>query len=255
MRDSDNRIQRIWILAKHDFLQRYYGSSLGVIWAFLNPIFRLAIYYFVFAFLIFKNRDPDFVLYLYLGVMPWTFFAESTKRGMKVFNNKRYLIENIQIAKYDLFIAHIVSVAFALAFNMAIYFIFRLFFDVELTLHVLWLPWLLLNLICVGFLASITLSTIFLFIRDLDHVWDILLMAMFWTVPIIWDQRVIFDHYSFMLYINPLTGIVINIREVLLYGRHPVYDLLLYDLAFTLILAAGSLLIFKRYAKYAAELR
>lgn len=252
---DSHRFQRIWVLAKHDFLQRYYGSYLGVIWAFLNPMFRLTIYYLVFSFLIFKNRDPEFILYLFLGVMPWSFFSESTKRGMKVLMNKRYLIENIRIVKLDLFVSHTLSASFALGFNMAIYFLFRLFFDVELTFHAFWLLPLLLNLLLIGFLVSMLLSTLFLFFRDLDHVWDIAMMAGFWTVPIIWDQRFIFENYTFMLYVNPLTGIVINIRQVLLYGQHPIYDLLLYDLAFTGAIALVAMLVFNRYAKLAAERR
>jgi ABC-type polysaccharide/polyol phosphate export permease len=252
---DNNRTQRIWVLARHDFLQRYYGSYLGVIWAFLNPMFRLAIYYFVFAFLIFKNRDPEFILYLFLGIMPWAFFAESTKRGMKVLMNKRYLIENIRIVKLDLFVSHIISASISLGFNMAIYFVFRLFFDVELTAFALWLPWLLFNLLCIGLTISLILSTLFLFFRDLDHVWDIVLMAGFWTVPIIWDQQYIFDNYTFMLYVNPLTGIVINIREVLMYGHEPIFSLLLYDLGYTAALGLLAFFLFNRYAKLAAEKR
>jgi len=243
------------VLAKHDFLQRYYGSFLGVIWAFLNPMFRLAIYYFVFAFLIFKNRDPEFILYLFLGIMPWSFFSECTKKGMKVLQNKRYLIENIRILRTDLFVAHVLSALIALGFNMAIYFVFRLFFDVEITLHALWLVMYIFMLLAFGFALSMLLSTAFIFFRDLDHVWDIVLMAGFWTVPIIWDQQFIFDNYTFMLYINPITGIVINIREVLLYGHPPLMGLMLYDMAYIGLLLLISFALFKKYSPIAAEKR
>ncbi|HAS36509.1 MAG TPA: ABC transporter permease, partial [Flavobacteriales bacterium] len=68
------RWERVWLLAKMDFLQRYYGSSLGLLWAFLNPLARLLVYYFVFSYLIFKNQDPDFILYLFMGIIVWGFF-------------------------------------------------------------------------------------------------------------------------------------------------------------------------------------
>jgi ABC-type polysaccharide/polyol phosphate export permease len=76
-----NRLERIWILAKTDFKKRYYGTSLGILWALINPIFQLIIYYFVFS-VFFKNDVPNFSLYLFSGLILWMFISESNKKGM-----------------------------------------------------------------------------------------------------------------------------------------------------------------------------
>lgn len=250
---NSHRAQRIWVIAKNDFLQRYYDSWLGVLWAFLNPAARIAIYYLVFAFLIFKNNDPNFILYLFLGVIPWSFFAESTKRGMKVITSKRYLIENIRMSRHELFVAHIVSALLGFAFNMGTYFLFRLFFDAPLSMHALWAIPSLVLLVVFAYSVSQLLSIVFAFMRDLDHVWDIALMAGFWSVPVIWDQNFVFEHYQFMLYINPITGVVINLRQALLFDQAPHWNLMLWDAAYVGIALLLSTWAFNRWSHLAVE--
>ncbi len=249
------RWERVWLLAKMDFLQRYYGSSLGLLWAFLNPLARLLVYYFVFSYIIFKNQDPDFILYLFMGIIVWGFFLEMTKRGMKALEMKRYLLENVEINRHDIQLAHSFTVVFAFGFNILMYFVFCFFFDVSFGLPLLWFFPLLAILYVFSLGVSLVLSTIFIQIRDLDHIWEIVLLIGFWTVPIIWDQSFIFDHYRFMLYVSPITGELINFRDILLYNRMPHMDLLLYDLAYTVIFYLGALAFFKRFAKGAAQRR
>jgi len=68
-----NRYERIWVLAKTSFLKRYYGSFLGVVWAFINPAVHLMIYYIVFT-VVFRSRVEDFALFLFLGLIMLMFF-------------------------------------------------------------------------------------------------------------------------------------------------------------------------------------
>jgi len=147
-----NRFQRIWILAKTDFTQRYYGSAIGLAWAFLHPFFKLIVYYFVFSYLIFRNRDPDFVLYLFTGIITWQFFSEATKKGMNLLTSKRYLIQNIRINKLDIFYASILSVLIGYGFNFLSYFIISLFFKITFSVYLFFLPLLIFNL-CLFVLA------------------------------------------------------------------------------------------------------
>ncbi|PJA97946.1 MAG: hypothetical protein CO128_09900, partial [Ignavibacteriales bacterium CG_4_9_14_3_um_filter_30_11] len=78
---ESNKIERIWILAKSNFRKRYYGSSLGIIWALINPLFLLVIYYFIFN-VIFNNQIENFILYMFSGFLIWMFFEEASKEGL-----------------------------------------------------------------------------------------------------------------------------------------------------------------------------
>jgi ABC-2 type transport system permease protein len=212
------RLERIGMLAATEYYQRYYGSKLGVIWAFLNPLFRILIYYLAFTYLIFRNRDPQFILYLFLGITVWQYFSENTNKGVTLLKGKKYLIQNVGMAKSDIFFASALSTSVSFALNVFLYCIVSLWFDVEYSFTSLLVIALFFNLFLIVVGVSMILSTIHLYFTDFKHVWDISLLLGFWTVPIIWDSAYVYTTYPFMLYGNPITGILVNLRNVLLYN-------------------------------------
>lgn len=227
------------MLAITEYYQRYYGSKLGVIWAFLNPLFRILIYYLAFTYLIFRNRDPQFILYLFLGITVWQYFSENTNRGITLLRGKKYLIQNVGMAKSDIFFASALSTSVSFGLNILLYWIVSLWFNVDYTASALIVIALFLNLFIIVVGVSMILSTIHLYFSDFKHVWDISLLLGFWTVPIIWDSTYVYTTYPFMLYGNPITGILVNLRNILLYNApidFTVFALdLLYGLLFLLI--------------------
>ena len=92
---DNNRLERIWLMSKFDFVARYYGSFLGLFWALLKPLFELLIYYFVFT-VIFNNRTENFASFLFLGIILFQFFTEAAGGSLRIFKSKRYLLENIK---------------------------------------------------------------------------------------------------------------------------------------------------------------
>jgi len=74
---ENNRFERIWTLAKVDFKKRYYDSVLGMVWALLNPLLRLAVYTLAFEFI--RNAQfENFHIYLFSALLCWMFFTELT---------------------------------------------------------------------------------------------------------------------------------------------------------------------------------
>ncbi|MCB0688874.1 MAG: ABC transporter permease, partial [Saprospiraceae bacterium] len=133
---ENNRLERIWKLAQIDFMRRYYNDRLGLVWALLNPLFQIVVYYLVFT-RVFGNRDPHYVLILSSGILFWGVFAEITKGGMAVVMSKRYLIENIQFDKLDLFISYALSVFMGFLFNLGVYLLLAIFMHADLNQNVL----------------------------------------------------------------------------------------------------------------------
>ena len=134
------------MLASTEYYQRYYGSRLGVIWAFLNPLFRILIYYLAFSYLIFRNRDPQFILYLFLGITVWQYFSENTNKGISLLKGKKYLIQNVGMAKSDIFIASALSTSVSFGLNIVIYFLISFWFDVSYSFNSILVIALFVNL-------------------------------------------------------------------------------------------------------------
>ena len=88
-----SRLERIWKLAQTEFKKRYYNDRLGLLWALMNPLFQVAVFYWVFTYIFNRVSEgiPNFALFLFGGIIAWQAFVETTKKCMKVLSTKRYL--------------------------------------------------------------------------------------------------------------------------------------------------------------------
>lgn len=249
---ENNRLERIWKLAVIDFKRRYYNSFLGLFWALLNPLFRLTIYYFVFT-IVLKPKIENYGLYLFLGLILWMFFSEGTSKSFSILRSKRYLLESIQFNKIDLFYTSVISVSMGFIFNLTVYLIFAVIQGVPFTIQILWAPLIVLNLIAVILGINMLLGVGVIYLSDLQMLWTTILLAGFWLTPIFYSRGALFDKFPALLYINPLAGIVINFRNVLLHGIPPEYFLFLYTSIYSLVLLAIGVFLVKNYAHKAIE--
>lgn len=245
--------ERIWTLARVEFKLRYYGSTLGVLWAFLNPLFQLIILYTFFT-VVFPSRISYFPLYLFLGLLIHMFFAESTSKGMGLFGQYRYIIENVEINKIDLFLASLLSTFMGFVFNLGMYILFSMFFSINYTIYILYFP-VILGILCLFILAlSFMLSTLKLYLRDLNHIWDIVLLVLFYGTPIFYDERILYDHARWYYYAYPMVGIVSNARKILIDATAPDFTILSINLIISLLLFIVCYRILLKYSKRALEI-
>lgn len=249
---ENNKLERIWILAKTDFKKRYYGTSLGIVWALINPIIQLLIFYYVFT-VFFKSEINNFPLYIFLGLILWMFFTESTKKGLFTIHSNRYLLENIRIYKYDIFTSGIISNGMALMFNLFVFFAISFLFDIKYSLNILYFPLLLLNLLILVYGINLILSILYIYMRDFNHFWDIFMIAAFWVNPIVYSDKVLYEN-PIVLKLNPIAGIIINSQNTLLYGRTIDINLFVWDYVYALIILLLGILIFNKYSKKVIEI-
>lgn len=252
-RARNTALERIWILAKTEFKVRYYHSSRGVAWAFLNPLFQLIIYYTFFT-VVFPSNVPYFALYLFLGLLIQMSFIESTYKALSLFPRYRYLLENIKINKIDLFFASLLSTLLGFLFNFIMYVIFSLFFTIHYTLNVLYFP-LILFCVCLFILSvKFVLATLKLYFQDLIHVWDILTILLFYATPIFYSERIIYEKAKWYYYAYPMIGLITNARKVLIEGAPPDFILLMTNLGQCLLLFVLCFWILRQFSKRAVEI-
>jgi ABC-type polysaccharide/polyol phosphate export permease len=248
-----NRLERIYLFANHDYYIRYYGSKLGIFWAFLNPFFQILIFYFTFTVLIFRQRDPDFILYLFTGIITWQFFADTSKSSIHIFQKQRFILQNIGLPKIDFFWALIGSKFWGYMVNFVIFFLFYFIaFDGVITLKYFFLIPIWMGLIMFSLGVAFVLSTLYIFFRDLDHLWSIVLMAGFWTVPIIWDYKILYTNYSAFFYF-PITTYLVNIRKIILYNELPDMHYLWISLLISAVIACVGYFLMHKFSKKALE--
>ena len=246
-------LEQIWFLAKVDFKSRYYYHRLGILWALIRPVFELIVYYLVFKEL-FRTDIEHFALYVFSGLLFWYLFVEGTTKGINVLDSKRYLIESIQFKKINLFYAMTASSLLAFGFNFMAYLLVSTFLSVPF-LHVglFFLISAVLNtcLLIVG--VGMLLSALSIYIKDIRHLWDMIVMAGFWLTPIVYSESMMNETLPVIKYINPMAPIVLNMHRTFLYNEKPDYGVMLYGWLLAIVLFVIGYVVFKRYSHKAAE--
>lgn len=249
---ENNRLERIWKLAQVDFKKRYYNDKFGLLWALINPITQITIYYFVFT-RIFQRGQPYFALYLFSATLLWLAFSQGTTLGSKILSNKRYLTENIQFKWIDLHTSHMLSVLMGLVFNLGAYLVMLLLTDATIGKYFYFFPIVLITwyFLTAGF--SILLSLIRPIFYDIIHLWPLVIMVGFWVSGIVFPGTFYFDNYSWFLHVNPFVGLLLNVRACLLVGHEIHISLLMENLFFSICLYSFARFLFNKYAKSVVE--
>lgn len=114
----------IWKLAKNDFKKRYAGSYMGAIWAMIQPVVTVAMYYIVFDKIMGNTgrgaEDVPFVLFLTAGLVPWFYFSEALNHGTNAMLEYNYLVKKVVFKISILPIIKIIAATFIHMFFAAV---------------------------------------------------------------------------------------------------------------------------------------
>jgi ABC-type polysaccharide/polyol phosphate export permease len=250
---ENNRYERIWKLAQVDFKKRYYNDKLGLFWALLNPLFKIAIYYMVFTH-VFKIDIENYAVFLFAGLILWMAWTEASGKGLSIIQSKKYLIQNIKFNHIDLYISLTISVFIGFMFNLAAYLIFVLGVGIPWTLNILYMPLILLNvfILCIG--TSMILTVIQIYFKDIKHMWAIITLAGFWSSGIFRRGELFLEAFPPLRVINPFVGIVMNMRAISFDGIGPDWHLMGINYATGLVVLITGLLLYRNYSHKAIEM-
>lgn len=251
-------------MVRTDFKLRYQASILGYLWSVMKPLFMFAILYVIFAKVLKLGTEPNYALSLLLGVVLWNFFAEGTSGALKSVVAKGSLIRKIDIPRYLIPVASVASAFINMMLNLFVVFIFVAFgSDTAVSWATLTiLPLLILELVLFTLAAGIFLSALYVKLRDIDHIWEVVRQALFYSMPIIYPlSRVPSETIQQVMLMNPLVQIIEDARSVVTYSgvvRIPdvftsgSFALVPVGIVFVSLVFARSY--FRKRSKYFAEL-
>ena len=213
-----NRKNRILLaeLTKTDFKLRYQGSVLGYLWALLRPLLMFAILYVVFAKLLRFGADiPHYPVYLLCGTTMWSFFTECTSQGIQAIVVRGDLLRKISFPKYIVVVSATLTAVINMLINLGVIIIFALINCVTPSP-----TWLLvfpaifeLYLLSLG--IAFLLGSINVKYRDITSIWDVLVQALFYAVPIIYPISMVATTSELaakVILINPIAQAIQDIR-------------------------------------------
>lgn len=203
-------------LVKTDFKLRYQGSVLGYVWSLLRPLALFIILYIVFSKFLKIGADiPNYPIYLLLGIVLWSYFAEVTSSSVSSIVAKGDLIRKINFPKYVIVVAGSFSALINLCLNFLIVGVFMLFSDIDIKSYVLLLPFIIIELFIFSLAVGFFLSAAFVRLRDMSHIWEVLLQAAFYATPILYPLSLLPAGAAKALMLNPMAQIIQDARFLL----------------------------------------
>ncbi|WP_137658506.1 ABC transporter permease [Bifidobacterium longum] len=209
-------------LVKTNFKLRYQGSYLGVLWSVLQPLMLFAVMYVVFVkFLKFTDGTPTFPISLLCGTCLWQFFTESTNMGMRSIVDRGDLLRKIHFPNYIIVAATTMGSMISLAINLGVVILFGFFAHAHYTWRVITVIPSILQLYAISLGVALLLGSLYVYFRDIGHIWDVILQALFYATPIIYPLSMVQKNPEFswaadFMMLMPTTQTIMDIRHNLL---------------------------------------
>lgn len=260
---SDRKL--IWNLAKNDIKKKFAGSYLGVVWAFVQPVITILLYWFVFekglnskATDLRTGIEIPFVLWLMAGLVPWFYFQEAMNGGTGVLVEYSYLVKKVVFRIDTLPVVKMISALFTHSFFVvfAIVVFWLMGYAPDLyTLQVIYYSFCMIVL-TTGIVYATGAVTVFF--RDMKEVVGIVLQIGMWVTPIMWNFETMTQIPGWaktILKLNPMYYVVSGYRDALIHkiGFWENMGLTIYFWIVTIVMFVLGTSIFKRLRPHFAD--
>lgn len=196
----------LWLLSVTEFKRTYFGTVLGYVWSLVRPLMLFAVLLFVFT-RIFRIEVPFYPVILLLGIVLFTFFQEATGQAVTSVVSQEGIVRKTQFPRLVIPLSLVLTGLMNLGLNLIAVFIFILAYGVDPMWTWLLLPVLVLLLTVFTTALCLLLSALYVRFRDVEIIWSVLAMVLFYGTPILYPVEIVPDEYREFLLINPLAPI------------------------------------------------
>jgi lipopolysaccharide transport system permease protein len=221
---------------------RYKGSVLGFGWNFLIPLLQLVVFWILFGVLLdtrprTETGEQSYVIFLFVGLLPWTFFANSLQTGAASIVSNASIVKKVRLPLQLLPAASVLSSLANFALSLVVLFVVLAVFGPRHFEGLLWLPLLIAVQIVMNLGLAYVLSALDVFYRDVEHILGVVLLAWYFLTPVLYPISVANNSTElFLLQLNPMTGVIVGYQRALLDGLPPDWTMLAYSAAVALVL-------------------
>ena len=203
-----------------EFIIRYKQTAIGILWAILQPVSLMLLFTFIFGVVLnTTQKSYPYTLFYFAGVLPWTFFSGSTNFAVGSLSGNFNLITKIYFPREIIPLSGVAINFIDYLIGLLIYFLMLFFYQVPLTWNFLWLVPLLVMLVMYTISISLLLAALNVYYRDVKLASTFLLQFLFFATPVIYSIDAVDNRWKLLLFLNPLTFIVENMRRVTIEGR------------------------------------
>jgi lipopolysaccharide transport system permease protein len=255
-----SHISLIIQLTSRQVIGRYKGSTLGLLWSFLNPLILLSIYTFAFSY-VFQARwglenenHLDFALILFASLTIFNLFAEVIREAPSLVIHQPNFVKKVI---FPLDVLPIVSVLTSLVHaivSLVIFFVFYWLVHHSLPWTIIYLPFVIAPILLLSLGTSYFLSSIGVYIRDIGHFMGHFVTILLFTSPVFYSTEKIPESFRKFLFLNPIAILLEESRGILVFEKPPQWGFLALYFAIGAILTLLGWIWFNRIRKGFADI-
>lgn len=232
-------------LTKRDFTERFAGSTLGGLWAFIWPLVNLVVYLIIFS-KIMGARLPGqsnayaYGVYLTAGLLPWLAFSGTFGRSAGIFIEKKQIISKLPVSLPSLLLYVSLAETVTFLIGMGFFLLFLATTGWQFTGHLILVPFVYVVQQVLAFSLGLLCASLVVFVRDLKEVVGVILQLWFWFTPIVYVKEVVPQWLQKVMVVNPAYVLADAYQKIFAYQKAPhLGSLILLTLAAHALTAAA----------------
>jgi lipopolysaccharide transport system permease protein len=239
-----------------DVKARYKQTYLGGFWAVFRPLVSMVLFTIIFGHLagIKPGGGLPYALFVYPGLLAWTYFSSCVTGGASGIANNAGLLSKAYFpriyAPLSAIIAPLVDFALSLVTLVGLY----VYYHHMPNWHVIFLPFFLVLAVLIGLGIGLWLSGITVRFRDVPFALPFVLQLWMYLTPVIYPVTLVPERYRWLLALNPAAAVVDGFRWCLLGASPPSVTALVINVAITTALVGTGLYYFRRVERTIVDL-
>jgi ABC-type polysaccharide/polyol phosphate export permease len=220
--------QTLFLMVKRDIELRIKGTSFGIIWLLMQPIFLLAVYSFVFSGILNVSFRPgsnsgDFALYLFAALVPFGAFQESITRASSSLIENRELLLKSQMPMWLFPVIPVLSSLVTEILGLIVMVAALLIMGYGISFLLIFLPLLVFIRLLFSLVFAPLVAVLSVYFRDIIQLIPLLLTAWFFATPIIYPVSMIPVEWQSYMLLNPMANLVEGYRAILIDHAYPTH--------------------------------
>lgn len=228
---------------------RYRRTALGFLWTLLNPILTMVVTSVVFS-MIMRWPLKSFAVFLFSGLVPWTFFSNTLSQGMQSLLINEGLIKKVFIPRQIFVVSISISLLFDAIISTICLFSIAIFIGAPLNCSIisLILNFILLFFFSLGITLALSIATVYF--RDIPNIVGVILQAGYYLTPIIYPFSFIPENLRWIFWLNPMMVFVDIFRKPLYEGVFPSVIDYFFAISMSVAIFCYGVYIFKKYDRF-----
>jgi lipopolysaccharide transport system permease protein len=244
----------LYFLVWRDVKVRYKQTVLGAAWAVLQPLFTMMIFTVIFGRVAgFKTGDIPYPVFVFAGLIPWTFFASGVASGGQSLINQQALLTKVYFPRLLVPTSAVAAYLVDMMITMGLYAVILAAYRVVPSWQVVFLPGVVLLTVVVTMGLSYSLAALTVLYRDFRYVIPFMIQALMYASPVIYPIRMLPEKYQVVFSLNPMCGVIESYRSCIL-GEPWHFSSLAISVASGLALLAFGLFYFRRTERRFADI-